>query len=331
MPTAHPQETWPTEQCRACGYSLRGLPSRGQCPECGEAYPPERSLLAVHRYVRLDAPEIMRADGVESGCWRWGLRLCLTATMIALVMQVAPLIARDVHRYHAIIMVIAALIWCLGLPLAIPGQLAPRFVWLRRWRRTALLSQGIWIGVFAAEAVFVDGSPTPQRTAIDVVVWCAVPIAGLGLMMMLPLLATIARDLDLRATATRLRLCLLMFPIWGTFVWVSDYPSRAVDPPEGLLGAGVWLVLLMMLIPWWTMFLLTGHAWLQMLSRARWAVRTSRLAEGRDERIRAKRAAMRRSSGDASSARPAPSDDIPLEPSSDADGEAPDRGRLGSA
>ena len=134
----HTKETWPTETCRACGYALRGLPSRGHCPECGEPYPPEKSFLAVHRFVALDAPEILRADGMDSVPWRLGLLFCLLATAGSLVMQVVPALTSHVNTDYDLTMAGLAVLWSVGLLLAIPGQSVSQMTWFRWWRRLAL-------------------------------------------------------------------------------------------------------------------------------------------------------------------------------------------------
>jgi hypothetical protein len=82
-PLPDPQWSQSASVCIACGYSLQGLPTRGQCPECGAGY--EDFQLVLY--------------GVPRATHRPGLRRVIWAALITLcVIHLYTLIIQIVFR-----------------------------------------------------------------------------------------------------------------------------------------------------------------------------------------------------------------------------------------
>src|SRR6185436_10033365 len=76
--------------CHVCGYSRRGLPAQGLCPECGEAPSPRVTLSIAQATAALT---LARTHADRAWLWSVGLGLVLlvvasfTAARVALVME----------------------------------------------------------------------------------------------------------------------------------------------------------------------------------------------------------------------------------------------------
>lgn len=91
-------------RCHWCGYSLKGLPARGNCPECGKDYAPETAARlqpwpsALKICLRLGWPIVGSALSILSPIWVLRLVLgypCLVAVPINSYYQVRWMLKRS--------------------------------------------------------------------------------------------------------------------------------------------------------------------------------------------------------------------------------------------
>ncbi|MDG2094045.1 MAG: hypothetical protein P8J89_02100 [Phycisphaerales bacterium] len=296
------------QQCGKCGYPLKGLPSIGNCPECGSSYRPSSSR---RRYTDLIEPMTL-----VSTSFRIGLMLLITAIVSALFMQVIVLFYRIEPGDYKLVMTMSSIVWALGLCLVVVRRVAGKHMFLRFVWLITLASQWLWPLAYALSRYgSINQNAVGSLHAFGIIIFDVA--AAIGLFSSLCFLAMICRDLYLRRQASRLELVALIFPFYAMGIWIFSYPAEVQDGIFHVGGGFRLIIYLIVLGPWWILFIMVGLAIKDVFIRSLWE---GRLEESNTGRVSETHESPARSTDPKDGSRP-DSGDIPL---SSSDAEAAD-------
>ncbi|MBG84457.1 MAG: hypothetical protein CMJ40_07930 [Phycisphaerae bacterium] len=267
LPGGLSKPTKTTPQCSGCGYLLKGLPSVGTCPECGTPYKPETSR---RRNTDLITPRTL-----VSSRFRFGLTLLITAITSALFMQVIVLFYKIQPDDYRLVMTMSGFVWSIGLCLVVVRRVAGQNRFLKLVWLITLASQWLWPLAYALGR-YGSMNQNPGGSFITFGIMILDVVASLGMFSSLCFLAMICRDLYLRRQASRIELVALIFPFYAIGIWIFPYPAEVQD---GLFnsGGGFRLIIFIVLLgPWWLLFLMTGLALKDIYVRSIWEGRIQR-------------------------------------------------------
>lgn len=307
--------------CSQCGYSLKGLPRGGSCPECGTTEMPQeparlpgglpRPIKAIQQCASCGYPlkglppagmcpecgspyrpgssgrrhaDLIEASRLVSTRFRTGLMLLIAAIASALFMQVIVLFYRIGPDDYTLVMTMSSIVWATGLGLVLVRRVASRNMFLRIAWLTTLASQWLWPLAFAWSGYAFRHPNAGGGWDIVGILICDMA-ATIGTFSSLCFLAMICRDLYLRRQASRLELVALVFPFYAAGIWIFPYPAEV---KTGLFNPGVGfapIIYVFVLLPWWALFVMAGLALKDILVRSNWE---RRIAETNVERVRRK-------------------------------------------
>lgn len=282
---ASPVRKRTSPKCRGCGYILLGLSASGKCPECGAPYRPDAD--------NWNRSALMPDSVLESLHWRFGLWLMSGGTLVALFMQVVVLVSNFTTREYTMTMAIASLAWSVGLCLSMPSTLDGGQGIMRLLRYGTILSQWLWPAGFSATWYIASGVTGTVAVFLSVASIFAFALGTIGVVGVMCFLIMTSKDLYMRTCAGRFQFTALLFPIYAIGIWIVPYPAYVTAgvsaTPAGGLNALVYVVVL---APWWAMFMAVLVSLLQLINRGLWEIRIRSVVSTRSERVAAKRAAM---------------------------------------
>ncbi len=262
--------------CGQCGYSRQGIASSVPCPECGET-PSDRgdaTPSGVRRTVLAQGEVSFRISNRLARSWHF--RAALLAVFWSVVgvagSGVVSMIGLPNSQYYAALslwaVIAAAAVW-----LCSPRSLdIERPAWLLvRWgARLGLVcwAIGLW---WAATSTSATWGP----------VW--MQAGGLiGGVLLLAVLASTARELELLHTARKLTTSAVLLPPIMVFTWVMPFPEDAVTIAEGPVGFIHVVVLLVAVGPWFWLLARVARSLLDMSAACRWTAVARRDQARRD-------------------------------------------------
>ncbi|MEE2907464.1 MAG: hypothetical protein VX527_06475 [Planctomycetota bacterium] len=284
-PEAAPVRKRKPPKCRGCGYILLGLPASGKCPECGRPYRPNRD--------NWNRATLIPDRVLQSIVWRWGLLLMSAGTFVALCMQVAVLVHNITTPEYTLTMAIASLAWSLGLWVSLPSTLDAGSNSIRGLRYGTIFSQWLWPAGFMAIWFITSDKAGSAADVLWIVSIVTFVLGAIGVVGVMSFLIMTSKDLYMRECAGRFQFTAILFPIYAIGIWIAPYPAYVTEgisaTPAGGLNALVYVVVLG---PWWAMFLMVLYSLLQLLNRGYWETRIQDNLSTRSERVAEKRAAM---------------------------------------
>ncbi len=272
--------------CAGCGYSLKGLPVTGRCPECGAEITASAGNYARRR--RLVGRGTSLGDAPSGFLVPFGLALAgLGISGPAMIVLIPLGLPVGFNPVFAVVAALVAFVWvgsCLVLlrPRPRPKDAAaldrdaPRSGEWRMLRLSVAMTQPmalVLVGVLAHR--FANDSPlhiAGQWTAVSILVLGLVPLA-----LLLANFADWAGDTPMLARLRTLAWVLGAAPIVGFGI---HYLSRAHVAFTMLF----WVEALCFL-GWFVSLLLMCFSALQMVAMTRWAVINRREAQARDARV----------------------------------------------
>ena len=290
QPAPSPPRKVKPPTCRGCGYLLKGLPSSGRCPECGGPYRPADSFKRIA--VLIPDPVL------ESVSWRAGLTIMAMASAGALFMQLVVLFARVTPREYTMLMAGISAAWIVGLHVWVPRSIDGDLRFIRTGRRLTLVSQWLWPAGFTLMCLQLSNLARGHDQAFQIIASCCFVIAGLGTVGAVSLMVMAAKDLYMRDAARRLLFTAFFFLPYSIGIWIAPYPAFVtVGIPLSPYGGLLAFIYLVLLSPWWFMFITVLVTSLQMAQRGRWAIHVKYLEATRADRVAAKRDRMNASVG----------------------------------
>ena len=284
IPSPRPRNVKPPA-CRGCGYLLKGLPTSGRCPECGGPYRPADSFKSI--------PVLIPDPVLESVSWRAGLLIMAVASAGALFMQLVVFFASVSPREYTLLMTGISVIWILGLHVWIPRSIDGDLRFVRIGRRLTMVSQWLWPAGFTLICLQVSNLAGGHGEAFQVIASICFVAAAIGTVGAVSLLIMAAKDLYMRDEFRRMLFTAFFFLPYALGIWIAPYPAFMVEgiplSPYGGLLAFIYVILL---APWWFMFLSIMISSLQMAQRGRWAIHVKYLESTRRDRVAAKRRKM---------------------------------------
>jgi hypothetical protein len=220
------------------------------------------------------------------------------AALGVLALQVSVLVVVVLPLHYFLAMGVLSLVWALGFPVLLPPAVRCTTHQLGRLRVLAWTGQWCWPMSFGLTALVLTGTLNATLvTGMNITASVLAVLGSVASVAALLFVAAVARDLEMRQSARRLQFAAYFFPIWAILVWVLPYPAYNIAIPFGPVGFIVTFIYLVLLVPWWAIYLVTFRSLMQLANRGRWSSWDRKNVAMRPARIAAKRAAMNKSIG----------------------------------
>ncbi|MDY7110475.1 MAG: zinc ribbon domain-containing protein [Planctomycetota bacterium] len=299
--------------CPHCGYNLRGLPEGRVCPECGGDPSPGASDAAsspVGETARRPLVDVfMTGPEEERRRWQIGFTIaawCVAAATAGRVLFFLVSIPGDsapVERTYLGFALLAFLVWIGVSWCLLPARLGMVWPWTASWRWFVLTTQWLWVIAYGAAMLDELGAVAAGQARLvltgEVIAFL---VAGVGALVLVYLMRHVAEEAEIEPAAGRLNLALWLMPIVAPLAVMTAlaFPTSMGNPsrsPWGLVSLILVLPPIATLAAWaWLMILLALAFW-QMQRHTYWVKRLVLEAQGRDERIAAKRRRLEREAG----------------------------------
>ena len=184
---------------------------------------------------------------------------------------------------YRLVMTMSSFAWAIGLCLVIVRRVTGQNRFLTVVWFFTLASQWLWPLAYAWSRYSSMNQNTVGSFSLFVIMILDV-IASIGLFSSLCFLAMICRDLYLRSQASRVELVALIFPFYAIGIWIFPYPAEVQNSLFHSGGGFGLIIYLVILGPWWALFVMTGLAMKDIFVRSIWESRIERTSAQRLQR-----------------------------------------------